>query len=775
MHKKDFYSQYTNDDLWHIKEDGFDPEIQNIREAQFSIGNGLIGARGVLEESPKGAVPGTYMSGIYDRMTSQVAELVNLPNPFHFKFTLKGEKFGAVTMDTLEHHRVLNLQHGLLIRKTIYSDIKKRRYNYQSIRFLSMDNKNIGVMQLVLTPLDDDADIELQTVIDVSVHNAETMTEGTKRHFHTIEMRPYDHTNYMVVETLEKHQKIVYHSGFYYKIGRNKKFSSSRVLSLKLKKGQPAVFTKVFYISSCGDKESDLKKEKKRSTTIFQRTFKTPFSKLLKNHIDAWEKLWKTSDIVIEGTAEIQKNVRFNIYHMLICSHFDNGYSSIGARTLSGEGYRGHIFWDAEIFLLPFYAYTNPEIAKNMLLYRYKRLDHARKIAISRGYKGAMFPWESAGTGEEETPTWAKNLDGTIIRIKTNELEHHISADIAYACCQYVEIANDLDFLRKYGYEILLETARFWASRVKHNRQGHFEIRDVIGPDEFHEHVNNNAFTNMMAKWNLLTAHNMFLELKKKGPKTFKALKTKLNFSDKEVAHWKSIGTHIVLKKRKDNVIEQFDSYFRKRYVKITDFDENSIPLLPKGIRVKDYQTTQFVKQSDVLMLLYLLSDQFDKKTKEKNFWFYHERTLHKSSLSAAIHSIIALEAGALNLAYQFFNVALHADISNLHGNTAEGTHAASLGGVWQNIIHGFAGVKMTKDGLSIDPKMPTTWRSIKFTLHWKGNLLRIETKNNEVFLQNDSKKKKVNVTVFGHQHELSGTKKYLFQKNKITKQEGYY
>ncbi len=773
----DYYAKHKSEDLWCIKSEIFDTKIQNIRETQFAIGNGYFGSRGILEEIPKGAWAGTYITGIYDRLTSQVSELVNFPNPFFFKFTVKGEKVGAIAMDVLSHQRVLNMREGTLVRRTLYSDSKKRRYDYQSIRFISMHDKNIGIMQVSLTALDDNADIQLQSGLDVTVHNKGTITEGNKRHFHTIEVAREGRANYWLLETLEQHSYVVYRSGFYYTVGKEKTYTDENILKLKLKKRQTVVFTKVFYIGACGNGKGELKKLQKSSKTKFHKAFQGKLETLFKNHQEEWGKLWDVADVMIAGTASIQKNLRFNIFHMLACGHSDKGFSSIGARTLSGEGYRGHVFWDAEIFMLPFYAYVMPEVAKNMLLYRYNRMDHARAIAKKQGYKGVMFPWESAGTGEEETPTWAKDLDGKIIRIKTNELEHHITADIAFACCQYAEISADENFMNDYGYEIVFEAARFWASRVQRNRQGRYEIRDVIGPDEFHEHVNNNAYTNVMAKWNLSTGHKFYYTLKKSKPKLYKTLCRKIGLTDKEVNVWKRIVPKIVFKyRKKDNVIEEFDGYFRKRHIKIVDLDENGIPTLPKDIKVKDYNKTQLVKQADVLMLLYLLTDFFNKKTKKSNYDFYAPRTLHKSSLSPAIHAIMALESGSLHEAYQFFNVALRADISNLHGNTSEGVHAASLGGVWQSVINGFAGTKIQRRVLSFDPKMPARWTFIRFSLLWKKSLLRITASNDEIHIKAESKqKKKVKVKIFGKDHFLTPEKKYIFRRHGYKAAGDYY
>ncbi|MDP8259935.1 MAG: hypothetical protein P9L96_02900 [Candidatus Gygaella obscura] len=773
---KEIFTKYAAADLWCINEDEFVKEIQNIRESQFSLGNGFIGTRGVLEEIPQGAVPGTYITGVFDRFTSQVSELVNLPNPFNFKIMAKGEKIGAVAMDILEHKRVLNMRDGLLVRQTVYSDSKKRRYNYQSLRFISMHDKNLMIMQVSLTPLDQCVKLEVQSDIDAGVFNAGVLTEGKKRHFTLKDLEKEEHSNYRVVDTLEKTHRIIYHNGFYHKIGRKKKFAKDTFLRLEVKKKQTAVFTVICHMSIMEQNEAELKKNKKKTRFLFKKAYNTSFENHLKKHIEQWHRLWEIADVIIEGTADIQRNIRFNIYHMLICAHDDQGFSSIGARTLSGEGYRGHIFWDAEIFLLPFYAYVLPDVAKNMLMYRYKRLQQAKTIAKEKGYEGAMFPWESAGTGEEETPSWAKNLDGEVIHIRTNDLEHHIASDIVYAIVQYFQVTGDKDFMRDQGYEMIFEIARFWASRTVCNRSGRYEIRNVIGPDEFHEDVNNNAYTNVMAKWCLLTAHKYYNILRESNKELFKRLVKSTSLTDKEVKKWKHIAPRIDIKIRKDNVIEEFDGFFKKKMVDLVEFDENNIPSLPVGISVKDYNKTQLVKQADVLMFLFLLSDIFNKKTKESNFWYYRNRTLHKSSLSVSMHALIALKVGAISQAYQFFNVALRADISNLHGNTSEGIHAASLGGVWQDVIHGFAGVRGLNGLLYVNPKVPVSWRKIKFALFWKRDLLRFEVNNNEVRIKCESKnKKKVKIQVFGKGSLLIPGKEHIFRRKEELAEVAYY
>ncbi len=775
---KDYYAKYNTKYSWLIKAEGWVNSLQGVRESQLALGNGLWGSRAVLEEMPHNAKPGTYIAGLYDKIGSQVSELVNLPNPFNFKIMVNGEKLGVVTMDIAEHRRILNLRHGLLSRRTVFQDSKKRKYDYQSMRFVSMHDKNIGVMQVAFTPLDDGVKAFIETGINTSVYNARTVTEGRKRHFTIKEVGQFKGEGYLVVETFGKLHKVIFRSGFYYQTRGKKIIAKDNIFEMKLQKNQTVVFTKVFYLDAVS-KENDFDKIKKLSEKKFRKAFQSSFVSLVKRHIRAWENLWNVAEVSIWGAPEVEKSFRFNIYHMHICAPGDGGLSSIGAKTLTGEGYRGHIFWDTEIFLFPFYLYILPDVARNMLLYRYRRLDKARKIAKECGFKGAMFPWESAGLGVEETPEWAKDLDGKIIRIHTGKMEHHITADIAYAFYHYYNATHDEEFLEDCGYEVLFETARFWASRVEYNKKKKkYEIKHVIGPDEFHSDVNNNAFTNAMAKWNLLIAHKMFQKIKKRDSVVFRKLVKKTGLSNEEPLEWKNIATQISININKEQIIEQFDGYFRKRRVKISNWDENSIPIVTEKMTPRDYGKTQLVKQADVILLLYLFSDVFNTETIKQNYKYYVSRTIHKSSLSLPVYALMAIDVGDRDRAYRFFNTALHTDISNINNNTNGGIHAACLGGTWQVLINGFAGVRIYKEILSINPRLPIIWRKVLFSLHWRGHLLRLEVKADRIKIQivSPGKKKKIKIKIFGILHELTGNKTfYISRKTHKEKPHPYY
>ncbi len=763
---KDYFAKYRSGEAWLIKEDRWDKSLQPSRESQFSLGNGFIGTRGIMEEVPFGARPGTYIAGLYDKTGAQVTELVNLPNPISLKIIAKGERLGAGTMDILEHERVLDMRHGLLIRHTVYRNSHRRRFDYQSLRFVSMRNRHIVAMQVYVTPLDEAVSFTIQNLLDLSVTNVGFLTEGNKKHFRIEDVSRFDTGEYLVVRTLEKDILVAYGKSLIIEKNSSRRFAKDVTTQVKLKKNQTACITSIFSIFTSEDKNAPRVKSAVKS--FLKKSIDLGFDKMLKEHIASWEKLWAISDVKIKGATDVEKPLRFNIYHLLISGREGNGEASIGAKTLTGEGYRGHIFWDADMFLLPFFIYNRPKVARNMLLYRYNRLHAAKKIAESLGYKGAMFPWESAGTGEEVTPAWAKNFDGGIIQIRTHEMEHHITADIAYAVYQYYVATQDQRFMLRHGFEMIFETARFWASRVNYNsEQDRYEIRHVIGPDEFHEDINNNAYTNWMARFNLLIAYGMYQKMKRLYPNELKCLTKKINLRQGEVRDWKKIISKIVFHIKDNSLIEQFDGYFKKKRIDLRNINRNPIPELPKSIKFSDIAKTQLVKQADVVMLLHVLSDNFNAKIKKKNFYYYLKRTMHKSSLSASVHAALASEIGDTETAYRYFDISLNMDLNLIYGNTDDGMHAASLGGTWQAAVNGFAGTRVSNNALSIDPRLPECWKEMSFCMRWQGRLIRITVTDNNVSVYFPSKRKKdkLRIKVYGVFRRIEVNKQSIFIK----------
>ena len=766
MKDKDFFKDLLSEDSWLIKEKNWERSLQGVRESLFTLGNGYLGSRGILEEIPYDSNRGTYIAGLYDKAGAQVTELANLPNPINFKIIVQGEKIDAVAMDVLSHQRILDMKKGLLSRRTLFANARKQKFDYQSLRFFSKDNPHLGVMRVYFTALDEPVEILVESSIDSAVTNKGILSEGRKEHFEITKLTNFKNINYLCVETFESKVSVAYASLLKVKKGQRSFDTFEKSFHLRVNKGETVCFTKIFSIHSSRD-GGNLEKKTVKS---LRRGLVSGFDGLFKKHIKAWEKNWNFADIFLKPDKDTQRFLRFNIYHMLICGNEFNERVSIGARTLSGEGYRGHIFWDTEIFILPFFIHTNPGVAKNMLLYRYHTLNAARMNAKVANYKGALFAWESADDGFEVTPKWHRDLDGRMIRIHTGEMEDHVVADIAYAVYHYYVSTRDHEFMREAGLEMFFETARFWASRGEFNRdKTAYHIHHIIGPDEFHANVTDNAYTNVLAKFNLTKAARFYRQHKARPRRFFRRLTKKISLTETEIKNWEDIASKIVIPKSKKNgLIESFKGYFQKKYVPIKALDENFMPLFPKTVPLKDIGRTQLIKQADVVMLLHLFPEEYPLKQKKENFSFYDRRTLHKSSLSPSTYAAVGWETENYQKAWHYFRYALCADLKNHYGNTQEGIHAASLGGIWQAVINGFAGMRLNEDMISFSPYLPPGIELMKFKLRYKGGYFSISLhrKSFEI-LPCFKAKSEITVKVYGDVYMLSNNKKYVFKESR--------
>ena len=455
------------------------------------------------------------------------------------------------------------------------------------------------------------------------------------------------------------------------------------------------------------------------------------YDTLLTAHQAAWAQFWNEADVIIEGEEKAQVGIRYNLYQLRInASSHDDRYS-IAAKGMTGFGYRGHIFHDTEIFMLPFFVYAMPHLARNLVMYRYHTLPAARKKAKNNGFEGAQYAWESTLSGEESTPPSIVHPEtGEVIPVLNGPLEIHISASVAHGAWQYWTISGDNDFMRDYGAEIILSTAVFWGSRVEKNTErDDYELTNVIGPDEWHEHVNNNTFTNYMARWNLQTALDILQWLRTTAPDKAQALEQQLDLTSQRLEHWQDVVKHIrILQDPKTKVFEQFDGFFKletldqEKYKGRTDSYQGILG-------VEEIQKYRIVKQADVLMLLTVLDQEFDKETKQANWDYYYPLTDHDygSSLTPAFHVILACELGKENAAKELFRLGNLVDIENLRGNTPEGIHTACAGAVWQAAIFGFAGLSVTEEGYTTHPHLPDTWTRLAFNFTLRDKLERVD------------------------------------------------
>ncbi|MBN1595567.1 glycoside hydrolase family 65 protein [candidate division FCPU426 bacterium] len=754
MRDRDYFNPYMSDARWQIYVNGWSPEVQNIRETQFTLGNGYAGSRGVLEEHPKGAQPGTYIAALFDRLMAQVPEMVNAPNPFDLRISVDGEKLDVTAMDVLDHRRILDMRRAFLTRRTVYSSALKQRFSYQSLRFLSLPNKHLAVMRVYLTPLDGPVSFAIVSAVNTAVVNKGIVSEGDKKAFHIYEVDKLGDVDYLCVKTLEKETLIAYASLMQVEHRNRTYFEPHRTFEMSVKKGETLCLTK--YISVYTSQDVPAKRVKRAVVENAAKSAHKEFEALVQEHIKAWAIRWKQADISITGDADTERALRFNIYHLLIAGNEDNPDAGIGAKTLSGEGYRGHSFWDTEIFTLPYFTFNFPAVARNLLIYRHQRLPAARENAKTRGFEGAMFPWESADTGAEVTPEWHKDLDGTIKKITTGLQEHHITADVAYALFQYFIATGDEDFMLRHGLEMLFETARFWTSRVSWNKKrGCYEIKNIIGPDEFHENINNNAYTNGMAAWNLDIACKMYRVFRAKKPLAVRRIGEIIGLKTGEPEEWRRIGASISLK-RKGGIIEAFDGFHKLNNLPLPEVDDYFIPGLP-AMPARELATTQFVKQADVIMLLYLLESMFPAAEIKANYYFYERRTLHKSSLSPSIHALTAARQNDITHARRYLHASLMTDLKNIYGNTEDGIHAACLGGTWQAVIMGFGGLRLHKGELHFIPHLPPEWKEMTFCIRYHGSPLCIRITPAAIKLRWEKQRKgeKLMVRVKGGLHAL--------------------
>jgi trehalose/maltose hydrolase-like predicted phosphorylase len=447
---------------------------------------------------------------------------------------------------------------------------------------------------------------------------------------------------------------------------------------------------------------------------------------VLQAHAAAWGQRWLASDLEIEGDEVAQRAVRFAVYHLNSAANPEDPHVSISARGLTGEAYLGHVFWDTEIFLLPFYSLTWPEAARALLRYRSHTLAGARAKAARLGYRGALYAWESADTGEEATPEYAYGPDGHLIPIRCGSQEQHISADVAYAVWQYWLATEDVPFLLEAGAEILLETARFWASRATLEDDGQYHLRGVIGPDEYHEQVDDNAFTNVMAAWNLERGLAVADLLRTRWPEHWLALKERLGLAEAELRQWPTVAAGLcVPMDARSGVLEQFAGYFGLDQIDLMQFEPRRVPM-DVVLGPERTRTSQVLKQADVVMLLALLPERFAPAIQATNFGYYEPRCGHGSSLSRSVHALVAARVGQMDLAMRYFREAAVIDLEDTTRTGGGGVHMAALGGLWQAVVLGFAGLRLQPEGISLDPVLPPSWESLAFRVQWRGRRLRV-------------------------------------------------
>lgn len=759
---------------WSFVYEGFDPENENLRETLHTLGNGYFATRGAAAESDADGVhyPGTYLAGGYNRLKTHIAgreieneDLVNLPNWLPLTFRIgKGDWFDLLAVEILSYRQELFIKEGLLFRTVRFRDVDGRVTSMENRRLVHMGNPHLAAQETTLIPENWSGCIGVRSALDGRVVNAgvERYRKLNGRHLVPLKAEVLDgETLFLQVRTSQSGIDIA-------QAARTRPFRNGEPLAPErtpvVEKGYAA---QLFNIDvSEGDRISI-----EKVVTLFtsrdhgisecglaaeeELALAGSFRELTDSHVLAWEHLWRRFKIDFEPHDSAMGDrtgsiIHLYTFHLLQTTSMHTKDLDVGVppRGWHGEAYRGHVFWD-ELFIFPLLNLRIPEITRSLLMYRYRRLDAARRAAMEAGFRGAMYPWQSGSDGREETQQVHLNPRSGRWLPDNSHLQRHISAAVAYNLWQYYQITGDMEFLSFYGAEMLLEIARFWASACTWNEQlGRYEILGVMGPDEYHDAypdgerpgLDNNAYTNVMAVWVLNRAVELFDILDEVA---FREVTERMGLEPEEAEHWQDISRKMTVPFHGDGIISQFEGYerlkefdwegYRERYGDIQRLDRI---LEAEGDTPNRYRVS---KQADVLMLFYLFSSgelkeiferlgyRFEFETIPKNVDYYLERTSHGSTLSGVVHSWVLTRSDRVR-SWKLFLTSLESDVADIQGGTTpEGIHLGAMAGTADILHRAYTGITVRNDVLWFDPVLPEDVGRLHMHMRYRGHSLEID------------------------------------------------
>ena len=747
---------------WIVEEAHFESKLQGKCEAIFCQGNGYMGIRCATEESYTGQTRDTFVAGTFNKFDdNEVTELPNAADVTAAEIWIDGELFSLDKGTFSNYSRTLNLKNGEVCRSFEWTNKQGKAFAFAFKKFVSLADLHTIVIQIAIKPLTQAAVIEIQSGINGQMSNSGA------QHFHEGEKRIFDKQHLqMLQQTTQSKITFVHNATHQVSVADTavaSRFAMDRRKVFMIYKSETAVnqtfaFTKVANFYTTRDQAHEaLSLDELRSFSVdaLKVSLNKGYDTLLAESAAEWGKFWSKTDITVKSSNSFdQLAVRFAMYHLRVMTPAHDSRMGIGAKGLSGEGYKGHSFWDTEIFMLPYFSYTFPEIGRSLMEYRYKTLAGAHKKAQQNGYKGAMYPWESAWADDGEvTPVWgaADIITGKSTKIWSGFIEQHITSDVSFGVWQYYQITGDEDFMERYGYEILIDTGIFWASRLEWNEaKQQYHINEVIGPDEYKEHVNNDAFTNWTAHWCIENAIEYYEKLKAEKPVLFAELNKKLNLEAEIPVMQARLAQLYLPQPNAENVIPQDDTYLSKQVIDLTKYkNQTHVGSMFLDYSLDQVNEIQVSKQASVVMLMYLLEHKFSAEVKSANFNYYEPKTLHDSSLSLSTHAVLANDLGDTVLSYDLFRRASEIDLGPNMKTSDHGIHGASLGGIWQIVVCGFGGVRMVGGKLRINPRLPKDIEEINFNINWKGAPLNVTVTQNKINIKNSGQKQVINLSIF--------------------------
>ena len=740
--------QYLEVDEWRIIERGWNPKNQTKSESIFSIGNGRMGQRANFEEDYSGdTFQGSYVAGIYYPDKTRVgwwkngypeyfAKVLNSVNWIGLRISVEGQSLDMSKVTVSDFYRELDMQKGLLTRKFKATFENGNIVEIEAQRFLSIVEDEIGAINYQITPLNFNGSITLTPYLDFDVVNEdsnydekfwqEVVKSASNKKAHVqaqtkkLDFHVCASMRYAVHENNEE-LNVITHSNEGYNYVENS-------FSIQVTQGNTYSFHKfVGIVSSLNHPADNLVEE---ANNIAFAALQKGYETMLAEHVDAWKKKWELSDIEIEGDKSAQQGIRFNIFHLNQTFTGVDPRLNIGPKGFTGEKYGGSTYWDTEAYCLPFYLATAEEnVAKNLLLYRYKQLDKAIENAQKLGFKNgaALYPMVTMN-GEECHNEWEITFE-----------EIHRNGAIAYGIFNYVRHTEDKQYLAEYGLEVLIAISRFWAQRVNWSEhKNEYVMLGVTGPNEYENNVNNNWYTNRLAAWTLNLTCEVIDMLKEDFPAELKAVFAKTNFKQKdEIKKWKEIENNIHYPFDPErNVFLQQEGFLDKELIPASDLNPAERPINQHWSWDRILRSV-FIKQADVLQGLYFLMHHYDKATIRRNFDFYEPMTVHESSLSPCVHSVLAAKIGYDEKAYEMYLRTSRLDLDDYNKEVHEGLHITSMAGTWISVVQGFGGMHIIKSALHFEPALPKHWKSLKFNLYWRGTILLIHIKNNAMTVTN--------------------------------------
>lgn len=727
--------------LWQVHTDKFINEKESIMRNGnvYQIANGYMGYRGTLDEFGPEELVGVTLAGLYDRVGDAWREPVNAPNGGFTAVALDGKDISALSTRIKKHRQSLNLGNAVFERETDFES-RGRTLKLKSTRFLSADKPNLGVVKYSFT-CDKAARVRIKTGIDYNIWDL----NGP----HLLKLTAKEQNGTLLVQgiTGEASKKVAVAEAIDLHFGKQTHEAGGkknlRVIELDAKANQTYTFYKYFAVVTDNDPvktsvhEAAIKKVEEAKDS--------GYDECLSRHNAQWAKRWEQCDVKIEGDDEAQQALRYSIFQLLMVAPVNGSANSIPARALSGQVYKGAIFWDTEMFMFPFFLYTYPEKAVELMRYRIKTLDGARRKAKTEGagYRGAFYAWESQETGDDACTYFNIGDPFTKRDLRTyfRDKQVHISGDVAIAMWEYFKVTGDDSLLLEGGAEVILECARFYYSYAYFNKnKNRYEILDVVGPDEYHERVNNNAFTSLVAKATFEIANATVAYLRRKHPDKLKSLVKNMDIAG-ELPVFREMADLLYVPRpdEKTGVIEQFDAYFKLKETTVKELKARMIhPDEYLGAGQGLAVPTKVIKQADVVMMLNLFKDRYTEQVKKANWEYYEPRTEHGSSLSACAYAMVAADIGKLDWAYSYFLKTAKIDIEaryKVYVGTIfmGGSHPAANGGAWMTVVFGFGGVRANAERVVMNPRLYKKWKSLQFNMSYKGDSFNIKITRNDV------------------------------------------